>query len=152
MSELSPARRRDLRARAHHLNPVVTVAGKGLTPSVLAEAECALQAHELIKVRIQGAEREQREALMEGLCTALGAAAIQHIGNILVLWRERREEKKVAPAPAKPAPRAATAKSATAFATAARRAALAKAGNENRRSSARAPAVRPRSPGARRGR
>ena len=152
MSELNPARRRDLRAQAHHLNPVVTVAGKGLTPSVLAEAERALQAHELIKVRIQGAEREQREALMEELCTALGAAAIQHIGNILVLWRERREEKKVTPAPARPAPRAATAKSATAFAAAARRAALAKAGNENRRSPARAPAARPRSPGARRGR
>jgi putative YhbY family RNA-binding protein len=152
MSELSPARRRDLRAQAHHLNPVVTVAGKGLTPAVLAEAERALQAHELIKVRIQGSEREQRETLMEELCTALDAAPIQHIGNILVLWRERREDEKAAPTPAKPAPRAATAKSAAAFAAAARRAALAKANAETRRSPARAPTARPRSPGGRRGR
>ena len=91
MTELSPAERSELRARAHHLNPVVTVAGNGLTPAVLAEIERALQAHELIKVKVQGAEREQRDALMQELCAALDAAPVQHIGNILVAWRQRRE-------------------------------------------------------------
>lgn len=148
MSELTPARRRDLRAQAHHLNPVVTVAGNGLTPAVLAEVERSLQAHELIKVRVQGAEREQRDALMTELCEAVEASPVQHIGNVLVIWRERREEEKKAAAPTKPAPRAATAKSAAAFAAAARRAALAKASADNRRSPARSPAPRARGGGS----
>jgi RNA-binding protein len=148
MTELTPAARSDLRARAHHLNPVVTVAGNGLAPSVLAEIERALQAHELIKVKVQGAEREQRELLMRELCAALDAEPVQHIGSILVVWRTRREEDKpVAVAEKKPA-RAATAKSATAFAAAARRAALAKASAESRRSPARSPAARGRSAGS----
>ena len=147
MSELTPARRRDLRAQAHHLNPVVTIAGNGLTPAVLAEVERSLQAHELIKVRVQGAEREQREALMTELCEAVEASPVQHIGNVLVVWRARREEEKKQAAPAKVAPRAATAKSASAFAAAARRAALAKASGDSRRSPARSTSPRARSSG-----
>lgn len=135
MIELTPAQRRELRARAHHLSPVVTIAGNGLAPNVVAEIERSLQAHELIKVRIQGTERDQRDALMLELCNTLGAAPVQHIGNILVVWRERKtEEKKVAQAaPAKRAAGAATAKSAAAFAAAARRAAQMKASAEKRR-------------------
>ena len=148
MIELTPAQRRDLRARAHHLNPVVTIAGNGLTPSVVAEIERSLQAHELIKVKVQGAEREQRDALMQELCASLQAEPVQHIGNILVVWRQRREEDKpAAPVEKKPA-RAATAKSAAAFAAAARRAALAKASAETRRSPARSPAPRGRGTGS----
>lgn len=148
MIELTPAQRRDLRARAHHLNPVVTIAGNGLTPAVVAEIERALQAHELIKVKVQGSEREQRETLMNELCETLTAAAVQHIGNILVVWRERREEEKspAAAAAPKPTAKASTAKSASAFATAARRAALAKANAEARRPPARGSASRGRSP------
>ena len=149
MIELTPVQRRDLRARAHHLNPVVTIAGNGLTPAVVAEIERSLQAHELIKVKIQGAEREQRDALMNELCEALGAAPVQHIGNILVVWRERREEQKAAAiATQKSGARPSTAKSAAAFAAAARRAALAKASAESRRSPARSPAARSRGPGS----
>lgn len=135
MIELTPAKRRELRARAHHLSPVVTIAGNGLAPNVVAEIERSLQAHELIKVRIQGTERDQRDTLMLELCNTLGAAPVQHIGNILVVWRERKaEEKKVAQAaPAKRTAGAATAKSAAAFAAAARRAALMKASAEKRR-------------------
>lgn len=149
MIELTPVQRRDLRARAHHLNPVVTIAGNGLTPTVVAEVERSLQAHELIKVKVQGAEREQRDALMNELCETLDAAPVQHIGNILVVWRQRREEEKnAAPATQKSGARPSTAKSAAAFAAAARRAALAKASAEARRSPARGPASRSRGPGS----
>ncbi|MDR0564878.1 MAG: YhbY family RNA-binding protein [Azoarcus sp.] len=123
--ELTPAVRQELRARAHALNPVVTIADNGLTPNVLAELERSLQAHELIKVRVQGAEREVRDALLSDICTKLEAAPVQRIGNILILWRPRKdapEKKKEAPPPKNPA----TAQSAAAFAAAARRAALAK--------------------------
>jgi len=149
MIELTPAQRRDFRARAHHLSPVVTVAGNGLTPTVVAEIDRSLQAHELIKVRVQGAEREQRDVLMGELCASLGAAAVQHIGNILIVWRPRREEEKKAaqPAAAKRAGGAATAKSAAAFAAAARRAALAKASAEKRRTASRTSPARGRNAG-----
>lgn len=133
MTELTAAQRRDLRARAHHLNPVVTVAGNGLSATVLAEIERSLQAHELIKVKTQGIERAQRDTLMETLCASLEAAPVQHIGNILVLWRARRETEASPPPERKPAAKAATAKSAAAFAAAARRAALAKASVAARR-------------------
>ena len=146
MIELLPAQRRELRARAHHLSPVVTVADNGLAPGVIAELERSLQAHELIKVRVQGAEREQRDLLMQELCAALDAAPVQHIGNILVVWRQRREvEKKSSVAVPKRAPSAATAKSAAAFSAVARRAALTKAAAEKARAS-RAPAGRGRKP------
>jgi putative YhbY family RNA-binding protein len=131
--ELTPAERQELRARAHALRPVVTIADNGLTPNVLTELERSLQAHELIKVRLQGIEREEREALLTDICDRLDAAPVQRIGNILVIWRAKREEKAPttpAPAPQNPA----TAKSAAAFAAAARRAALAKAVAEQKRS------------------
>jgi len=136
MIELSPARRRELRAAAHHLNPVVSVAGNGLTPTVLGEIDRSLQAHELIKIKVHGTERSDRDALMQAICAELDAAPVQHIGTILVVWRERREEEAAAsskPASAVNAPRAAKAKSARAFAAAARRTALIKAAADKKR-------------------
>ena len=88
-TEPSPAQRRALRAAAHHLNPVVSISQKGLTPSVLAEIDRCLAAHELIKLRLHGIEREDREALFSEICTALNCHTVQHIGNLVVLWRER---------------------------------------------------------------
>lgn len=153
MIELTPVQRREFRAKAHHLNPVVTIGSNGLTDTVVAEIDRSLQAHELIKIRVQGAEHEQRDVLMLELCTTLDAAPVQHIGNILVVWRERREvEKTAAASQPKPAAKSGTAKSAAAFAAAARRAALAKAAAESRRSPARGPGLRSRSSSGGRGR
>ena len=90
--QLSPTQRRSLRAAAHHLNPVVSISQKGLTPSVLAEIDRCLKAHELIKLRLYGIERENREALFAEICTALDCAQVQHIGNLLVLWRENPKD------------------------------------------------------------
>jgi len=98
---LSPVQRRALRAAAHHLNPVVSISQKGLTPSVLAEIDRCLKAHELIKLRLYGIEREVREPLFLEICTALGCAEVQHIGNLLVLWRANPEQEVKASAPAR---------------------------------------------------
>lgn len=91
-TQLSPTQRRALRAAAHHLNPVVSISLKGLTPSVLTEIDRCLKAHELIKLRLYGIEREDREALFTEICTALNCVAVQHIGNLLVLWRENPKD------------------------------------------------------------
>jgi putative YhbY family RNA-binding protein len=99
MTELTPEQRRALRAAAHHLNPVVSIAQKGLTATVLKEIDNCLKSHELIKVRLYGIERADRDALFAEICAALGCAQVQHIGNLLVLWREKGEDdEKSAPA------------------------------------------------------
>lgn len=97
---LTPAERQLLKGRAHRLNPVVLVGAEGLTPGVLAEIGRALTAHELIKIRVMGHERDSREALMGAVCSATGAAPVQHIGKILVVYRERPEEAAPLPRPA----------------------------------------------------
>jgi len=84
---LTPAQRKDLRGQAHHLDPVVLVGGDGLTPAVLKEADAALKAHGLIKVRMFSDVREDRAQALSHLAETLNAAAVQHIGKLLVLWR-----------------------------------------------------------------
>jgi putative YhbY family RNA-binding protein len=88
---LRPAERKALKARAHSLNPIVTIGGKGLTDAVIAEIDFALKAHELIKVRAATLEREAREEALSAICERTGAAAVQHIGKILVLYRKNDE-------------------------------------------------------------
>lgn len=116
MTELTPAERRALRAQAHHLNPVVSVASNGLTPAVLKEIDHALQAHELIKIRVYGEDRNERDLIMATVCAELGAASVQHIGKTLVVWREKREVEASGTAPAdKPRKPVSKAKSAKAL-------------------------------------
>ena len=91
MAELSPARRRELKARAHALDPVVLIGGAGLSPAVLAEIDRGLKSHELIKVRVPGADRSGREAILAEICRRTGAQPVQHIGKILALFRENPE-------------------------------------------------------------
>jgi putative YhbY family RNA-binding protein len=107
MITLSSAQRRALKARAHHLQPVVMIGDAGLTPSVTQEIEIALKSHELIKIRVLGDDREVRAALFQAICTQLDAASVQHIGKILVIYRPRPEDAGAAPraAGAKPAGR-----------------------------------------------
>jgi RNA-binding protein len=88
---LSPSERKSLKARAHPLEPVVTIGGKGVTGAVLAEIERALQAHELIKIRAAALEREERERALEAICEKTGAQAVQHIGKVLVVFRKNDE-------------------------------------------------------------
>ena len=92
--ELTPAERREHRAEAHHLDPVVLIGGDGLTAAVQKEVDAALNAHGLIKVRVFGDDRASREQIYLKLCDELGAAPIQHIGKLLVLWRPIPEKER----------------------------------------------------------
>ena len=103
--ELSIAERKAHRAEAHHLDPVVMIGGDGLTPAVKKETDAALKAHGLIKVRVLGDDREQREAMYRQLCDELGAAPIQHIGKLLVLWRPKPKKERAEDEERKPGPR-----------------------------------------------
>jgi RNA-binding protein len=93
--QLTPAQRKEKRAEAHHLDPVVLIGGDGLTPAVVRETDAALNAHGLIKVRVFADDRDTREEVMAALAEQLGAAPVQHIGKLLVLWRPIPPKVKV---------------------------------------------------------
>ncbi len=94
MQELSPAKRRELRAQAHHLDPVVSIAGNGLTSNVLKEVDQALKSHELIKIRVYGDDREARIAYLQEICSQLSCHAVQSIGKLLVVYRSNPDLHK----------------------------------------------------------
>jgi putative YhbY family RNA-binding protein len=85
--KVSPAQRAELRAQAHALNPVVLIGAEGLTQAVLSEIKVHLAAHQLIKIRVFGDERDERVAIYDQICDELSAAPIQHIGKLLVIWK-----------------------------------------------------------------
>ena len=107
MLPLTPQQRRELRAKAHHLHPVVSIGQHGVTPQVLHEIDVALNAHELIKVRVFDDDRAAREAMLLSIADQLDAAPVQHLGKLLILWRpapeQEAEARKPARAPAKKA-------------------------------------------------
>ena len=103
--QLTIAERKAHRAEAHHLDPVVMIGNEGLTPAVKKETDAALNAHGLIKVRVLGDDREQREAIYQQLAEDLNAAPIQHIGKLLVLWRPKPKKVKAEDEERKPGPR-----------------------------------------------
>jgi RNA-binding protein len=105
MATIDSRRRRELRARAHHLRPLVAIGEHGLTAAVLHEIDVALAAHELVKIRASTAERAEREAMLERVCEALDAAPVQHLGKLLIVWRQAAAADAPADAPrrAKPA-------------------------------------------------
>ncbi len=98
MLKLTPAQRSDLRSEAHALNPVVIIGDAGLTTPVLKEIGLCLDAHGLIKIRVFGDDRDARIAIYESICDQLGAAPIQHIGKLLVIYRPKKEAAKEKPA------------------------------------------------------
>lgn len=103
--QLTIQERKAHRAEAHHLSPVVMIGNDGLTPAVRKETDAALNAHGLIKIRVLGDDRAQREAIYLELADALGAAPIQHIGKLLVLWRPKPEKVRAPDEDRKPGPR-----------------------------------------------
>lgn len=87
MKTLTTAHRQYLKGLAHSRQPVVMIGNNGLTPAVLKEIELALNAHELIKIKAASNELDARKAWMEEICTTTGAAPVQQIGKILVIYR-----------------------------------------------------------------
>ena len=94
MIPLTAKRRSELRAEAHKLSPVVIIGDKGLTDEVIAEIDRSLKAHELIKVRAAGGERDSRDIWMESICARLQAHPVQQIGKIFVIYRENPKAKQ----------------------------------------------------------
>lgn len=92
--ELSPIERQALKAKAHTLDPLVIIGDKGLTANVIREIDRTLSAHELIKIRVNTDDRDERAAWMEQIAGALAAAPVQMIGKTIVIWRLNPQKVK----------------------------------------------------------
>ncbi|HCP79453.1 MAG: hypothetical protein CML16_07575 [Pusillimonas sp.] len=90
--ELTSQERSALRARAHPLRPVVLLGDKGLTDAVIKEIDRNLTAHQLIKVKAAGEDRDSRQEMLDTLCETLSCAPIHHLGKTLILYRPSESE------------------------------------------------------------
>lgn len=88
--------RTKLKALAHHLKPLVRVGQAGLSDAFMAEVDRALAHHELIKVRLDGDDRQARESAADEICSRTQSASVQRVGKILVLWRPKPEDEQPA--------------------------------------------------------
>ena len=90
---LTNEQKKQYRALAHSLKPVVLIAGKGFSETVMAETDRALHDHELIKIKIAIADRDHRRQLIEQICQQTGAEKVQEIGKVLVLFRATPQDR-----------------------------------------------------------
>jgi RNA-binding protein len=93
--QLSSNQKRYLRGIAHRLDPVVMVGQKGVTPALLKELEGALAHHELVKVKLADADREDRAETIEALRDASNAALVQTIGRIACFYRPNPKQPRI---------------------------------------------------------
>jgi RNA-binding protein len=95
MSTLTNAQIRFLRGQAHGLKAMLQIGAKGLTDAVVAEVELALEHHELIKVKVAAEDRDARDAMVAELAGRSGAALVQRIGNVAVLYRQSTDHRQI---------------------------------------------------------
>ncbi|HKJ77029.1 MAG TPA: ribosome assembly RNA-binding protein YhbY [Gammaproteobacteria bacterium] len=95
---LTEKQKRFLRQKGHGLKPVVIVGDAGASDAVVAELDHSLEAHELLKVRVNASDRDTRQALIDRLCDATGAELVQRVGHVAVLYRPAAEPRLKLPA------------------------------------------------------
>jgi len=94
---LSSQQVRKLRGFAHDLKVIVIVGNNGLTENVQNEIDNALEQHELLKIRVNAGDRDERDEMIASICEQAGAELIQRIGHVAVLYRHNPEAPKVDP-------------------------------------------------------
>ena len=93
---LTPSQRRYLRSLAHDLPPVILLGAKGATEAVRKELDLALEHHELVKVKLSGGDKDERQAQIDFLTTGTGAEPVQQIGHTAVLFRRNADNPRLA--------------------------------------------------------
>lgn len=88
---LTTEQKKRFRTLGHTLNPIVMVAGKGLSENVQLEVDRALEDHELIKVKFAVGDRDLKKQLIQELISIVEAELIQEVGNIALLYRASEE-------------------------------------------------------------
>ena len=92
---LNNKQNRFLRAQAHSLKPVVLIGGAGLTDNVINEIHHALDDHELIKVRVNADDREDKKAMIDQISRQTESDQVQTIGHIGIFYRQNKKDPKI---------------------------------------------------------
>ena len=90
---ISSTLKKQLKAKAHGLHPIVIIGDKGLTNNIVLETDRSLTAHELIKVRINATDRQARQQMANDLTQQCQAELLQIIGHIAIIYRKRIEQE-----------------------------------------------------------
>ena len=93
---ISPSQQRYLRSLAHDLHPVILLGAKGATEAVVKELDLALSHHELVKVKLSGGDKDERDEQIGVLIDGTKAQNIQQIGHVVVLFRRNEDDPKLA--------------------------------------------------------
>lgn len=94
---LTQQQKNTLRRRAHDLKPVVIIGQHGLTENVLNEIELGIDHHELIKVKVNADNHEQRQAFIQQIIEHTRADLVQGIGHIAVFYRRNPKHNRINP-------------------------------------------------------
>ncbi|WP_245570702.1 YhbY family RNA-binding protein [Leucothrix mucor] len=86
---------KQLKSFGHTLSPVVTVGQHGMKESINNEIEIALDYHQLIKLKINLGDREQRDELIQSLAEQHKAMLVQRIGNVALFYRENKDKPSI---------------------------------------------------------
>ncbi len=90
---ITSKQKRWLKQQVHHLKPVVLVGQHGITESVLAEIEIALAHHELLKIRINAGDREERDAGIELIRERTQSDLVSRVGNVAAFYRANPKKR-----------------------------------------------------------
>ena len=93
--KLTDKQKRHLRGLGHGLKPVIQVGNAGVSDAVVAEADRALAAHELIKVRVAGMERDERNGALADLAERTSSEMVGRIGHTAVLYRRHPRKPRI---------------------------------------------------------
>ncbi|HEX6965701.1 MAG TPA: ribosome assembly RNA-binding protein YhbY [Gemmatimonadaceae bacterium] len=91
---ITPKRRAELRAEAHHLQPTVHVGQHGVTPALIQSLDDALRTRELVKVALGKQLDATPNEAADALAQAAHADVVQVIGRKVTLYRENPELEK----------------------------------------------------------
>ena len=92
---LTSAQNRFLRGQAHDLKAMLQVGGKGITDTLVAEVDLALEHHELIKIKVGAEDRDARDAMIEQIAQRTDAALVHRIGHTAVLYRPSKDKRQI---------------------------------------------------------
>ena len=92
---LTAAQTRFLRGQAHDLKAMLQVGGKGVTETLLAEVDLALEHHELIKIKVSAEDRDARDGIVKAIVDSSSAALVQRIGHTAVLYRPSKDKRQI---------------------------------------------------------
>lgn len=85
---LNNARKRELKARAQHLEPQIKLGHNGVSEGFLKAFNEALAQHELVKLKFTD-HKEEKKTLAPQIAEQTGSELIMRVGNVAVYYREK---------------------------------------------------------------